>query len=1812
MSLDALATFDALRDALFRYYDTPFGLKDERLVRERRALLDRDGGAWRRPLIEMRPDYAVVPHDMTASATAAGAVAELAAFAACGLIPPGRSLYRHQEQALRSGLTAGRNTVVTAGTGSGKTEAFVLPILASLLNESRGWSGTPAPHRPWWETPGVPFAPQRQGETGRPAAVRALVMYPMNALVDDQLVRLRRALDSSLARAWLDSHRNGHRFYFGRYTGQTPVTGAPGNAAALEELREDLLQTSRRGAAIRREKDRAFLPQLDGAEMRSRWDMLDAPPDILITNYSMLNVMLLRERDAVFFDSTRRWLQDDPSARFTLVIDELHTYRGTAGTEVAYLLRNLRHRLGLSDAPERIRVLAASASLDPARDAGFLEEFFALPRDSFDFVPGELVRPAAAQVNVSPHASRLTRLTGQEAPEECAAVLAETGAADAFAAACLSNPDGASAASPVAQETSLLARRLFPACEPAQQDEALRGLLAGLRSAGTLPGSKLPRIRAHLMFRNVPGIWACTDAGCTAVEGDAYDGRTVGRLYAQPATRCQCGSRVLELLYCQTCGDVLLGGFAPEDELSKRSVDTFLLADVPDLSKLPDQVVLNPTAANYIVYWPRTVPLETDRRWTADGGNVTFEYRRSRLDSATGRLSNGERGFTGWSFHVSSAGPRRGVAAIGADGLQPFPTRCPGCGDDWEIRRDRNGPLPLTDRRRQRSPIRTMRTGFEKINQVLITQMAGHLPVEERKSIIFSDSRQDAAKLAAGIGLRHYQDLLRLLLHRRVSQPAAGSGDLELARRHYQEGPRDDDTWAAVARLRQRNAASFQSLCDIWEKAPHADPSSEAALRSDLAGQPSVENLARDLAGDLLAMGINPGGPKASLQADRSDQPWTTLYRWAGQAPVQASNLSANQQALLDDIQQELRQEMLEGLFSGAGRDFESLGLGWLALQDDTEDADLPPDSARAVARASLRVLAQMRRFTGLRDGSIQPPARLRKFWEAAARELDSTAAAVEQLVRAKWGDAVVEYVIRPERVTLRPPGKGAWRCQSCRRQHLARGIGICTGCQRRLPNEPEAVSHEDDYYTWKASNGQGMFRLACAELTGQTGRVESQARQARFQGIFLGGTGEPPLPNGIDLLSVTTTMEAGVDIGDLSAVVMANMPPTRFNYQQRVGRAGRRGAPVAVALTVCRGRSHDEYYFDRPDLITNEPTPAPYLALDRPEIFRRVLAAEVLRMAFASLGPALVAGQVLSDLTNNSHGQFGPAADWQRARRHVAGWIEQNRPSVDAAARALAARCHGGVAGLDADAWVPALLDRISDVAVQDSGHPDLSQRLAESGVLPMFGFPSRVRYLYLRKPTRSYPWPPSAVIDRDVAIAVSQFAPMSEVVRDGWVYPAVGICAFDPVMPRPRAVAEPLATPRFVGVCKTCSHIELLVALPDPANGLETCPRCGAQEPAYRPTELREPLGFRAGYRRDFDGNFTWSPRTMAARAHATLSDLTHHEEGAVAAYSGPGTRYTVNDNGGRLFALTPVSGSWLGYLSPDAVTGNLVRSENASGDPIQVALGAVQPTDFLFAGAAPGYRFPGLRLTLEQGLQQPSGAPDETAGRRAAWYSLAFLLRAGAASYLDIQPQELSAGIYTGADDDRQPVTYAFLADTLENGAGFSTHLGSPGTLSRFLHHIQDRLTEFEKPGHAAACTGSCYRCLRDYSNMAYHTLLDWRLARDLFGLLRGLPLVPDVEVERRAVTAWATTYGAQLLDDMPAPTAVFSHPAHGRIAIIPKHPLEAYDTESASGRLANAAAAARDTVTELDATVAADSYALERAPGYLMGSLARILT
>lgn len=1784
--LDAIKTFEHLREAYFNYYDTPFGLADPNLQDERRKLLDRDGGVFREPLLELRPEYEGTGRSLADSVRAVGAAPELTEFASRGLLKGVTGLHGHQEAALRAGVTPGKNMVITAGTGSGKTESFMLPLLSSLLDESRDWTGPSNRGPNWWKPTGGNFVTQRQSDAGR-AAVRAIILYPMNALVDDQLIRLRRALDSDDVRAWLDEHRKGHRFYFGRYTGATPVTGLRTNSLRVKELAAYLRATAARGERARElaaqngdEDLRYFVPRLDGAEMRSRWDMADAPPDILITNYSMLNVMLLRDRDSHFFESTRKWL-DNPANRFTLVVDELHTYRGTAGSEVAYLLRHLKRRLGLDERPEQFRVLAASASLDAKRDEKYLHQFFDVPADSFEFVEGTNKKPSKTEPASEENPVKFAELAAGDA-----AIAARNGGVVESLRAALHADKGS------AKKLDAIATAVFPNAEASVARAAVARVLEGLAAA---PEESDPKLRAHLFFRNVAGMWACSDPKCKAVEGPS-EGRTIGKLHSEPATRCECGARVLELLYCQNCGDVFLGGFAPEGEPQETRVKTMLLADVPELAKLPDQVSLQRTADNYIVYWPRPEvgldPLDATE-WTRDNQAVKYSFRPSRLNPGSGELMNISKGdYSGWSFHAKVARDKAGELKREMATVSPFPTQCPACGDDWE--QEYAGPkrLKATDPRTQRSPIRAMRTGFEKINQVLTTELANDLSERERKLIVFTDSRQDAAKLSAGLGLRHYQDLLRQLMYLRLKAAGDPANDVQLARELLVDGVRTDAGWDAVNRLRSRDAAAFTTLRDIWEKVPGVDPSLEPTLIADFSQGLTLSELSNLVGLDLLDLGMNPGGPHASLR-ESEGKSWSTLFNWDTRPVQPRGDLSMSQRSLIDEISASLESEILEGLYAGGGRDFETTGLGWLTLSNDTAPPDEPGDHRTAQARAALRVLADQRRFEKIRGLRDDPPSRLRKFWKKIADATQDDPDSMLQAALDRAGTAIGKFLIDPSKVSIRLSDGRAWTCATCRRQHLTTGNGYCTKCARKLPAESNDVVNDTDYYAWKAMSDDGRFRLNTAELTGQTDRIDAQNRQARFQGVFLAGD-ENPKTDAVDLLSVTTTMEAGVDIGSLSAVVLGNMPPTRFNYQQRVGRAGRRGSPVAIALTICRGRSHDEYYFERPDRITNEPTPKPYLTLDRSELFDRSLRSEVLRLASVDY---------LSEddeVSVNVHGEFGVTAAWDGTiRPKLEAWISQNTATVVSIAEALASGTSFEESAENRASKVLSTLVSEISVAVASDRHDDLSQLLAEAGLLPMFGFPTSVRYLYLNRPARSNPWPPTGVIDRDLSMAVSAFAPLSEVVRDGKVYPVVGITEFKPAGAQsPQPVADPLGHATALFICRTCSY------LGDEQTGddNETCPRCGAGSTYFTEVPLREPLGFRSGQATDFDGNFSWSPRAMAARAMADSDKLTESNAGRAQVLSGPAKRYVINDNGGRLFPLRraiPGTINWGGYISVQAIEQDLISSSFVEGDVENVALGAVEHTDFMFIGAsAPTDIDRGVRLNLVSGIHQPTGATDATEGRRAGWYSLAFLLRTVAASKLDILPLELNAGIYSGVAAEGEPTVQAFLADTLENGAGFSTHLGSEQFLPEFLDAIEVYLSELEDDEHPATCNSSCYRCLRDYGNMAYHALLDWRLARDLFGLLRHGELHINNADEATALGRWAKAYGATALD-VPGVAAAMLDSQYGKYAVVLRHPFEGSDSGVMSERLADAAA---DIEAEhsCDGVVFVDSFTIDRDP------------
>ncbi|RYJ01229.1 MAG: DEAD/DEAH box helicase, partial [Actinomycetales bacterium] len=388
-----------LSEAYLRYIDTAYWLRDEALMQERRRILTSSGLLMSDCLLEPVLPYEA-NDDLLEAASVAGVedvVAEAVGQALFGAFTPAGQRLRlrsHQEEAVRhhfrSGTADGRNVVVTSGTGSGKTESFLLPILMRLAQEARTWDEQPDPDIWWGVGPATPpWRPVRGSET-RPAAMRSMILYPTNALVEDQITRLRRAVRH------IGEGMPGRPLWFGRYTGVTLGSGAPkkpGSPAydeVLANLQAQQAEFERLQATGRvSEEDMSQFPDPTAHEMVLRWDMVATPPDILVTNYSMLNAMLMREREERMFASTRTWLASDADHVFTLVVDELHLYRGTQGSEVAMVVRNLLSRLGLDPKSPQLRVIATSASLSAGPEGtAYLEQFFGVDGSTFHVTAG--------------------------------------------------------------------------------------------------------------------------------------------------------------------------------------------------------------------------------------------------------------------------------------------------------------------------------------------------------------------------------------------------------------------------------------------------------------------------------------------------------------------------------------------------------------------------------------------------------------------------------------------------------------------------------------------------------------------------------------------------------------------------------------------------------------------------------------------------------------------------------------------------------------------------------------------------------------------------------------------------------------------------------------------------------------------------------------------------------------------------------------------------------------------------------------------------------------------------------------------------------------------------------------------------------------------------------------------------------------------------------------------------------------------------------------------------------------------------------
>lgn len=1771
---DIIGIFTRMKEMFIRYMDSPFALGHENLMEERKEILEEEGNIYQYPYIEALPNFKSSNKNVSEACNSIGWSTDFGDFADRGLFNKNHNLHLHQFQAFEKALNDKKNIVVTSGTGSGKTESFLLPLIANILEEAKNWDKPNEKEAPWWNFQNK-WKPIRENEN-RTAAMRGLILYPLNALVEDQLVRLRKALDSEQAKSWLDHNRHGNRIYFGRYTGKTPVPGDPSDTNKTKKLKGIFKQTDRKQNELaehfnylinsvtnnpdnnlkqkikielqseisehqfkstfwnendiqniktklkeKYHEKLAYINQINGAELLSRWDMQEYPPDILITNFSMLNIILTRTIEQKMFEKTKEWLNEDSSNIFYLILDELHTYRGTAGTEVSYVIRALLNRIGLTPDSPQLRVLATSASLDE-NGKEFLEDFFGIPIDKFEIISGEREKSNLFQKGNSyknsldsfskfydlskheySHAVKYlcdefgVRFNSENVDESLFQALNNSGIMHEFLNVC-------------AKPTSIkdLEKRIFGLNSSTKQ---IGGLLQAIIKSRKNGEVVIP-LRTHLFFRNFQGLWACSNPNCSAVDMKyRYEGRKIGKLFNQPKVQCNCGSRVLDFYYCQNCGDSFLGGYKSHGE---GEGVFYLTADYPNLESLPDKVPFSKKYGEYALFWP-SLKIDDDikpwKRTYYDGGNkkkeLKFSWTRAEYQPNLGKI-----------VRDSFNNPNSHMYIIDGESMQSnkmpaFPIKCPNCSDDWESKNQeirKNEPLEST--KRTRSPIRGQKTGFDMIAQVMLDSLMRELPSNETpKAVLFSDSRQDAAKLSAKIELNHYYHLLRYIV---VTAMNNQKNPMKSFIKQLKGEPLNELELSEAEEYYYNNESQAMQI-QLYLQGGFLPANRKDQIKNLLESDtkpPKLMDLWNPIENSLVKLGINPGGYENSVN-ENGVYKWIQLYDWSDleHPSLKIEDLPNDLKLLRDDIMRSLRDNVLANvLFSQRKRDLESLCLAKITTDVDiilTEELGKSSNFWRQLVDSSIRILGGLRRYDFNRAPSDSPPNILKKYWSTVAKSNNLNDKELI-LVATRIFDnlkGVKNYLITSDELYVIPADDVVYVCNKCGRNHLHSSCNVCTDCYSPLEEKKLSEISIDDYYRYLTEDSKTYRRFHSEEMTGQTDSEVSSKRQQLFQAIY--DSDDIPLVDEIDILSVTTTMEAGVDIGSLRMVAMSNMPPQRFNYQQRVGRCGRRGSALSVSLTLCRGRSHDDWYFDNLDKMTGDPPPQPYIDVKSKKIFSRVLFKEMLFNAFKDTG---LIEKI--DGGNSVHGEFGFKDDWVLYSDEVQSYFESREGIYRLNEVMTALSYQSKISKSEKEELTEyvisgKLVNDINGVS-SDSRYSSnfLSENLASAGLLPMFGFPTRVKLFHHEKRTR-YTSPHllnSGTVDRDLEIAISEYSPGSEIIKDKVKHKAAGIAHY--WIRGNQIVAEdnPLGDIRKVALCRNCHILYDNESLfPD------KCPSCDSQlgegsEYAFRSIPISEPQGFRSEWvKRDYKEDFEWSSRSSIPRLaddekindnKKTLFNISYTSQ--------EGNVYSINDNYGELFTFQKAKNSYDGWIEASFVGKDGFRP-HLSEISKSVALSSIKNTEVLLISPKQtnkGITFDPTNLGVKAGL-----------------ISFGYVFRRVATSILDVDSDELQVGIRSKVDDIQDnTIGQIFIADTLINGAGYSKHLANEGILKEIIMDLTENYSNIPKLKEHT-CDSSCYDCLRTYENMGYHPILDWRLGLDVALMFKDDSFVPYIDLK-----------------------------------------------------------------------------------------------
>jgi len=1619
----------ALRDSVIKSYGdyvrSFLTIKDERIA----DLVEREltnGFLWPDPLVQLNPAFEFGPP--IEELVKEGVLHQECLRIFCDKPDPDTNkgpikFYRHQVEGIQAARN-GNNYVLTTGTGSGKSLAYIVPIVDHVLR------------------------------TGSGKGIKAIIVYPMNALANSQLGELKKFLEH------------------GYPQGRPPVTFRRYTGQESEQERQEIIAN---------------------------------PPDILLTNYVMLELVLTRPKERNLVDALR-------DLRF-LVLDELHTYRGRQGADVALLVRRLREASGSQDI---LHIGTSATILTPGTWQDQQQKIAQVATTLFgvhvkpDCIIGETLRRITHEFPLEDPAFKKRLRESIHIPIEKRIDSPESFLRDPLASWLEStlgvrreqgsgrfircHPLPLTGDENVSARLSSLTEEPVPKCETAIRET----LLAASRFTDER-GFPFFAFKLHQFVSKGESVYASPEP---------EDERHV-TLQAQQFVPGSGRKKVLlPVAFCRECGQEYYVVRKTTDDDGRTVYVPRELSDTQDSDEGE----------------PGFIYLSTQNPWPTEPQDLRNRLPDSWLENVGGNLKikSSRRKKLPQSIFLSPDGVE-GRGEIPATYFSAPFRFCMNCGVDYShYQRSDFGKLATLG-----SEGRSTATTILSLSTIKNLRQDSELPETAKKLLTFTDNRQDAS-LQSG----HFNDfveigLLRSALWRAISD--AGSNGL-----------RHDDLTISV----------FRAL-DLPLELYAINPKVEYLQREE------TDKALRHVLGYYLYRDLKRGWRITSPNLEQTgllridylslSQFCADDKRWEDFHPVLATASPKEREyickVLLDYMRRELaiRVNFLDPLEQERIRQQSSQYLIPPWAIDENEKMKRSsiafPCSRPSWGGRSNHVFISPRGGYALflkRKGtlsSVKGSPKIEEVQKIIGDLLEALCipGLVQRVYEPKKDDGVPGYQINASAL-LWLPGDGT------------KGFHDPV----KVPEAPESGHRTNPYFiSFYQSDSRDLTRLEAREHTAQVPSDEREERERRFR------QGELPI------LYCSPTMELGVDISQLNVVGLRNVPPTPANYAQRSGRAGRSGQPAFILTYCSAGSPHDQYFFKRPELMVAGSVSPPKLDLANEDLLRAHIHAIWLSEACLDLKSSLA--DVL-DVTGDE-----PSLD---LLPHVRVAIDNK--SAREKAKARARRAVGeAVAALvgdtgSADEWLERVLNQIplsfenacrrwrnlyrsalaqakrQSKIIQDAARSprdrDLAKRLrqeaenqlelllktdeqfqsdfysyrylASEGFIPGYNFPRLPLSAYI--PARRLRGNNREFLSRPRFLAISEFGPRSIIYHEGSRYVINKV-----ILP---VDADEKGITRQAVMCEECGYLH------EVRDGLapDLCVNCNKPLPLPWTNLFR--MQNVSTRRRD---RINSDEEERLRMGYELKTAIRFAEENGKALYktavlsSHEGTEL-VRMKYGHAATLWRINLGWL-RRKDKFQTGFILDVERGYWSKSQAEHNQDLPEDPMSPKVARVIPYVEDRKNCI--LFEPCGSLDTS-----AMASLQAALKKAIQVHFQLEDSELAAEPLPGYDDRRILLFY----EAAEGGAGVLRRIvEEPGTLPEIArtaleicHFDPSSGADLGKaPRAREECEAACYDCLLSYYNQRDHRLLDRKLLPSLLlswskGMVKGAPssLARDDHLER----------------------------------------------------------------------------------------------